>query len=179
MASRHRGFNAVFYPESAPENWREIVDSWHVPALAMLHDQEDKKPHYHLLLMFSSMKSLPQVHNLTDQLGSKELQPSYDIRASARYLLHLDHPGKFQYPFSGLEAFSGASALDLTVPVGDPFEELMAFVREQGILEYSDLIDYCLDNRRDWVVWARNHTVYLLGYFTSARYKAGSQWRGK
>jgi len=179
MASRHRGFNSVFYPESAPENWREIVTGWHVPALAILHDREDKKPHYHLLLMFSSMKSLPQVHNLTDKLGSKELQPSYDIRGSARYLLHLDHADKFQYPFAALEAFSGAEALELTEPVGDPSPDIIAFVREQGIMEYSDLIHYCLDIKPEWYIWARSHTQFLLGYFTSVRYKAASAWRGK
>lgn len=172
MASRHRAFNAVFYPESAPDNWREIVDSWHVQALAILHDQDEKKPHYHLLLMFSSMKSLPQVHAMTDQLGSKELQPSYDMRASARYLLHLDHPHKFQYSFDALESFSGASALDLAAPIGDPSGDVMSWVREQGILEYCDLIDYCLDQKREWYVWCRNHTVFLRGYLMSARHKA-------
>lgn len=177
MSGRHRAFNAVFYPESAPTDFRDLIESFDVPALLILHDQDEgKKPHYHLLLMFSSMKSLPQVHNLTDQLGSKELQPSYDMRASARYLLHRDHPDKFQYPFSALEAFSGAQALDLTQPLGDPSPEMMAFIREQGMVEYSDLIDYCLDVRPEWYIWARSHTVYLLGYFTSVRYKSMRGW---
>lgn len=171
MASRHRAFNAVFYPESAPGKWREIIDGWHVQALVILHDQDGKKPHYHLLLMFSSMKSLPQVHAMTDQLGSKELQPSFDMRASARYLLHLDHPDKFQYRLEALESFSGASALDLTSPIGDPSAEIIAWVRDQGVMEYSSLIDYCLDQKREWYVWSRNHTVFLCGYFMSLRHK--------
>lgn len=180
MAQRQRAFNAVFYPESAPANWREIVDGWHVQGLSILHDKDEgKKPHHHLLLMFSSMKSLAQVHAMTDELGSKELQPSHDLRASARYLLHLDHPDKFQYPFTALESFAGASALDLTAPIGDPSPEIMAFVREQGLMEYSDLIHYCLDHRPEWFSWARSHTQYLCGYFTSVRYKAGNGWRGK
>lgn len=171
MAQRHRAFNAVFYPESAPENWRQLVREWQVPALAVLHDKdEEKKPHYHLLLMFSSLKSLPVVHSLTDQMGSKELQPSYDQRASARYLLHLDNPEKFQYPFEALESFGGASATDLTAPVGDPSPEIMAWVREQGITEYFKLINYCLDEKMEWYVWCRSHTMFLRGYLDSARY---------
>lgn len=171
MAQRHRAFNAVFYPESAPENWREIVAGWQVQALAILHDKDEgKKPHYHLLLMFSSMKSLLQVHAITDELGSKELQPSYDMRASARYLLHLDQPEKVQYPFSALESFSGASALDLTAPIGDPSPEILAWVREQGVTEYFKLIDYCLDEKMEWYVWCRTHTMFLRGYLDSTRY---------
>lgn len=174
MATRHRAFNAVFYPESAPGNWREIVDGWHVQGLTILHDQDGKKPHYHLLLMFSSLKSLPQVHAMTDQLGSKELQPSYDMRASARYLLHLDHPDKHQYSFDALESFSGASAVDLTAAIGDSGPEVIAWIREQGVIEYAKLIDYCLDEKREWYQWASTHSIFLSHYLSSSRY--GPRW---
>jgi len=180
MVNRHRSFNAVFYPESAPEIWREIIAGWHVPALVILHDKDvnadgtDKKPHSHVLLMFNTLKTLSQVHAMTDQLGSKELQPAWDKNASARYLLHLDNPDKYQYPFAALEAFTGASALDLTAPVGDPSPEIMAWVREQGITEYFKLIDYCLDEKMEWYIWSRSHTMFLRGYLDSMRYY--SRW---
>lgn len=176
MTPRHRAFNAVFYPESAPENFRELIESWHVPALLALHDKdkepdgEEKKPHYHLLLTFCGKKSFAQVHELIDQLGSKVVEPSYDLRASARYLGHLDQPEKYQYGIGALEAFSGASVPDLTAPLGDPSPEIMAWVREQGIVEYSALVDYCLDERLEWYVWARSHTTFFLGYFMSIRH---------
>lgn len=171
MASRHRGFNYVFYPESAPENFREVISSWNVPALLALHDRdEDKKPHYHLLLTFAGMKSLSQVHELVDQLGSKVVEPAYDIHASARYLGHLDQPDKFQYGVGVIEAFSGQSVADLTTPIGDPSPEILAFVREQGLVEYSKLIDYCLDERMDWYKWASSHSIFLCAYLRSCRH---------
>lgn len=175
MAGRHRGFNFVFYPESAPEGFRELIASWNVPALLALHDKDkepdgtDKKPHYHLLLTFAGMKSFSQVHELVDQLGSKVVEPAYDIRASARYLGHLDQPEKFQYGVAVIEAFSGQSVADLTAPIGDPSPEIIAFVREQGIVEYSKLIDYCLNGRPEWYRYASTHSIYLVAYLRSFR----------
>jgi len=166
---------SVFYPESAPDGFRDLIGSWNVPALLALHDQdvekdgEPKKPHYHLLLMFSGLKTLKQVHALTDQLGSKVVQPAYDVRGSARYLAHLDQPEKYQYGVGVLEGFSGAPVLDLTQPVGNPFAEIMGFIRDQGVVEYSKLIDYCLDHKPEWSPWASTHSIYLCAYLRSAR----------
>jgi hypothetical protein len=183
MAGRHRSFNSVFYPESAPANFREIITSWNVPALLVLHDKDkeadgsDKKPHYTLLLMFAGLKSLGQVHELTDLLGSKQLQPSYDMRASARYLAHLDQPEKFQYGVGALEAFTGASVPDLTAPISDPTPDILTFVRDQGLSEYSALVDYCQDHHVDWLKEVKGHTMFWCGYFASVRSRAGREGR--
>ena len=57
--SRTRNFASIVYPESAPEDWKEILIQQFVPAfISPLHDQdvnpggEIKKPHYHVILMF-------------------------------------------------------------------------------------------------------------------------------
>lgn len=179
MGTRHRAFVSVFYPESAPDNFREVIASWNVPALLALHDRDEgRKPHYHLLVMFSGVKTLNQVHELTDQLGSKEVQPSRDLRASARYLAHLDHADKVQYGIEAIESFCGASVADLTAPVGDPTPEILTFVREQGLTEYSALVDYCQDEHLDWLKEVKGHTMFWCGYFASVRCRQGEGRRG-
>lgn len=171
-AGRNRTYMAVFYPESAPADFRELIDSWHVPALLVLHDRDqDKQQHWHLLLMFSSLKTLKQVHGLTDQLGSRLVQPVYDTRAAARYLRHLDHPEKHQYPLEALEAFSGASAEDMAAPAEDQLPEILDFVREQGIVSYSGLVNYCRDCKREWLKPVASRTVFWLGYLKSAEWE--------
>src|SRR5699024_11179639 len=52
---RTRNWTFVVYPESAPEDWREIIDDLHVPWIeSPLHDKdvnpdgEIKKPHWHV-----------------------------------------------------------------------------------------------------------------------------------
>lgn len=170
-AARHRTFSGVFYPESAPDDFRQVVASWHVPALMVLHDQDqDKKPHYHLLLVFSGKKSVGQARELMQQLGSEVVQPCWDTRASARYLAHLDQGEKFQYPVSAIESFSGASVPDLVAPLSDPSPDILEFVRDQGIIEYASLIDYCLDHRIEWYHWASGHSIFLCAYLRSCRH---------
>lgn len=171
---------AVFYPESAPEDFRERIAGWRVPALLALHDKDEgKKPHYHLLVMFSSVKTLKQVHEFTDELGSKELEPSYDLRGSARYLAHLDHPEKFQYGIDAILAFSGASVADLTAPSGDVTPDVLTFVRAEGLTEYSALVDYCQDHHLDWLKEVKGHTMFWCGYFASVRARRNGDGRGR
>lgn len=169
---RNRAYMAIFYPESAPADFRAVIDSWHVPALLVLHDRDQgKKAHYHLLLMFGSLKTLKQVHELTDGLGSTTVQPVHDVRASARYLRHLDHADKHPYPLEAVEAFSGASAEELSVPLDDPLPEILDFVREQGIVSYSGLVNYCRDWRHEWLKPVASRTVFWLGYLKSAEWE--------
>ena len=61
---RTRNFATVVYPESAPENWQDILVEQFVPAfISPLHDKdinptgEIKKEHYHILIMFDSVKT--------------------------------------------------------------------------------------------------------------------------
>jgi hypothetical protein len=172
-STRHRTFTGVFYPESCPENFREIIDGWHVPAALVLHDQDEKKPHYHLLLLFTGKKSVTQARELMRELGSELVEPAYDTRAAGRYLLHLDHPKKHQYPVSALESFSGANAADLTAPVTDLTPEILDFVREQGLVSYSDLVNYCRDHRDDWSRCVMGRSVFWSHYLRS------SEWTSK
>lgn len=65
-----------FYPDSAPENWREIINSWLVDCLVSpLHDSDvnedgtPKKPHWHGILFFDSVKSFEQVQELVAPLN--------------------------------------------------------------------------------------------------------------
>ena len=52
---RTRNFATVIYPESAPSDWKEILNQEFIPAfISPLHDRdtnptgEPKKPHYHV-----------------------------------------------------------------------------------------------------------------------------------
>lgn len=56
--TRTRNWSVIVYPESAPENWRQILDESHIEWIeSPLHEfdtnptGEIKKPHYHILLL--------------------------------------------------------------------------------------------------------------------------------
>ena len=50
--------------------------------------------------------------------------------------------------------------------------QIQYLIRDKHILEYSDLLDYCIDNdlKEFWDV-ARNHTLLLQTYINSRRFK--------
>lgn len=66
--NRTRNWTFVVYPESAPDNWREIIDEYRTPWIeSPLHDKdvnpdgELKKPHWHVMMMFPTNKSYDQI----------------------------------------------------------------------------------------------------------------------
>ena len=63
--NRARNWSLVVYPESAPENWRDILDDYHIPWVeSPLHDKdvnpdgEIKKKRIGILVCFSGKKKL-------------------------------------------------------------------------------------------------------------------------
>ena len=65
--TRTRVWTFLVYPDSAPENWRDLLDEQHIEFIVSpLHDRdinptgEPKKPHWHLMLTFEGKKSYEQ-----------------------------------------------------------------------------------------------------------------------
>lgn len=63
--NRARNWTAIIYPESIPENYEQILSDIKVPIIiSPLHDKDKKedgtlkKPHYHIVLLYSSKKKL-------------------------------------------------------------------------------------------------------------------------
>ena len=101
---RTRNFATIIYEESAPENWREILSDLLIPCfISPYHDSdinpngEPKKPHWHVLIMFDSVKTMEQAKEIFDKVGGVGCEKVNSLRGYARYLCHLDNPEKFQY----------------------------------------------------------------------------------
>ena len=99
--TRTRNFATVVYPESAPDNWQEILSEQFVPAfISPLHDNdlnptgEVKKPHYHVMIMFDSVKTREQAQDIFNLIGGVGCEIVQSLRGYARYLCHLDNPDK-------------------------------------------------------------------------------------
>lgn len=160
MASqRFRNFATVIYPESCPENFKEIIDDWHVPGfLSPLHDKdinpdgEAKKAHYHLIVMFASMKTEKQVKELFDQIGAVGCEKVKSIDGMARYLCHLDNPEKCQYSKSDVHCFAGADyekLIERSADEDQAIKELTELVINNSIDNVADIYIMCADAGRD------------------------------
>lgn len=111
--ARSRYFATIIYPESSPENLKERINEFKVQALlSPLHDrdlkestQEFKKPHYHLMVCFQSLKSKRQVEFLFNQVNGVGCEIVESPIYYARYLCHLDCPKKAQYNIDNVESW--------------------------------------------------------------------------
>jgi len=179
-----RNWNFIVYPDSAPENWRDILDETRCEWLeSPLHDQdvdptgERKKPHYHVTLLYPSQKSYGQVKEFIDQLNSPIPIPCQSVKGSIRYMVHKDNPDKHQYEWNDIVCHGGADLTALCAPTHterlNMLDEILGFIRDNHITEFSDLTDMAQDmGNRDWLNVILNHnTTAIKAIISSRRHK--------
>ena len=159
---RARTWTFVQYPESAPENWRDILDGYHIPWVeSPLHDKDVnpdgtvKKAHRHIILLFDGKKSFEQVKDITDALNAPIPQKTANTKGLVRYLIHMDNPEKHQYKREDIICHSGAD-IEQYFEISSASRErilwdIMEFIRDEKITSYSAFIGYCQDtDNREW-----------------------------
>lgn len=154
--NRARTWTFIVYPESVPNNWREFLDSYHIPWVeSPLHDKDVnpdgtiKKPHWHVILMFDGKKSYEQIKEITDSLNAPVPQKTANPKGLIRYLIHMDNPEKYQYSREDIVCHSGAD-IDQYFELSSVSRErilwdIMKFIRDEKITSYSAFIGYCQD----------------------------------
>lgn len=179
---RTRNYVTVVYPESAPNNWKEILADECVPAfISPLHDSdynadgEVKKAHYHVMVMFDGVKSESQAKELFDKIGGVGLQKVNSTRGYARYLCHLDNPEKAQYNQSDIIQLGGADYISVIGLTSDKYQavrEIIEFCKQNEIICYADLLEYSALNNESWFrVLCDNGTVVVSQYLKSAAWR--------
>lgn len=179
---RKRNWVFLVYPDSAPENWRDILREMLVPGfISPLHDSDvnadgtTKKAHWHVILTFKGLKSFAQVKEITDLLNAPSPQECKDVRASARYLCHMDNPEKAQYGLSEVECLGGADILDKVKCAADTdtaVSEMMDWCIEQGCYSFFRLSNYARKHRSDWFrVISSSRTVFLTAWLKSMEWE--------
>lgn len=179
-----RNWAFVVYPESLPQNYEEIILNTGLPmAFSPLHDKdinptgESKKEHFHVICYYENPTTFKNVkENVTDKLNGTIPLKLESMVGMYRYHLHLDNPEKYQYDDRFRTFYNGfdvkkVDALTYT-EIGKLLTELQSLIRNEHILEYSDLLDILQDNDlMNMLEVARNHTVFLNTYINSRRYK--------
>ena len=166
-----------------PDNWKEIFSlSGLQIAVSPLHDKdlnadaEEKKPHYHVIVVYGNTTTYNNVLQFTKQLNATIPQALESVRGYYRYFTHKDNPEKHQYDEKDIQTFGGFDILEFVeltkTEVNKLISELTYIIRDNDIFEYSDLIFYCLDNQlNDYFAVASNHTLYFCNLLNSLRNK--------
>lgn len=188
---RARNWCAVVYPESAPKDWKEKLDSLNLKwACSPLHDKDCdddgviKKAHWHIVICYPGNKSFDQVCADLAYLNCPIPQICRDVNSSLRYFIHLDHPHKYQYDKRDIEGYGGFDVEEaFTLSKSSKrqvLREVFRYIRENNIEEYCDLVDacdeLCDDGKDDWfTIVTENYTLAVKEYIKSRRFKNNRQ----
>lgn len=179
--SRTRNWTIVLYPDSAPDNWREILDELHIEWIeSPLHDKDLnadgslKKPHWHVLLMFGGVKAYEQVIELIKPLNSPIPQKCHNAKALVRYMAHLDNPEKVKYSLNDIKAHGGVDVSELLLPSRSErytyIGEMMDWCVEEDITEFEDLAMYARREKSDsWFPLLCDNSSYIMSNFLKSR----------
>ena len=184
---KKRNWAFVLYPESAPADWVDKIQQTGLQcAISPLHDKdvnptgEPKKPHYHVIVTYSGPTSYNVVKGLTDELQQPIPQPLEQVRGYYRYLTHQDNPEKAQYDVRDIRTINGFNIADFAEltrsEVTQIKKALQVLIRQNGLTEYAELMDYLQDAGMDaeYEV-ASNNTLFFGRYLGSRRHAPGMQ----
>ena len=178
-ATRTRNYACVVYPESAPENWKTIISESKVPVyISPLHDKdknptgEDKKPHYHVLVTYDSMKTKEQAQQFFESFNGVGCEVVNSSRAYARYLCHLDNPEKAKYNIDDVVTYGGADYIAIIGTASDKartIREMLSYIEENDITCFADLAMYASQERSDWFDTLINSGAYFIKEYIKSR----------
>lgn len=187
---RTRNFATVIYEESAPKNWKEILEKEFVPAFVSPYHENDinptgekKKAHWHVLIMFEGVKTVDQAKEIFKKIGGVGCEKVNSLRGYARYLCHLDNPEKAQYKVEDVISFCGAdyiSAIGLPTDKYKAINEMIDFCEANNIYSFAKLLNFSRVNHFDWFrVLCDNGTIVIKEYLKSKLWTDGKKTSNK
>lgn len=181
---KKRNWTFVLYNDSCAKDWQEYLISTGVPFSYAYHDKdfteigEPKKPHYHVLLCFDGPTTYNTMLDHAKRVGAANdvVQPVGSVRGIVRYFCHKDNPDKYQYPEDIIQCRNGFDPSDyfcMTATQQKAFKrKVTAFIRDNNIEEYADLIDTLMDaDEGEMYDIASQNTFYFTQYIKSKRNK--------
>ena len=142
-----------------------------MPALVSpLHDKdvnptgEQKKAHYHVVLMFDVVKTIEQVKKVVAEFGGVGCEKVNSLRGVARYLCHLDNPDKHQYNESEIKQFCGVDYRGLTELASDideSAEELLDYCEVNQITSFAKIRRIVRSSKPEWAQALRTRSIYI------------------
>lgn len=184
-AARSQYYAFIMYQESAPENWKQILEAFHVAMLVSpLHrpgkseptegepEGVERKPHWHVMILYGSLKSEDQAQDISKAVNGTVAFRVASKEGYARYLCHLDNPEKEQFSLEDVTELSGVVYKD---NIGCPYNrdtvirEMTDYIRDNGIFGFAAFSEYCKGHNDTWYrALTRDCTFFIKEYMQSA-----------
>lgn len=174
-----RDWTFIVYPESAPDDWRSILDDTFMKWVeSPLHDKdvnpdgEIKKPHWHILLSADGPITEKAVQKIVKPLNCPLPRKVGSSRGLVRYMVHMDNPEKYQYSLDDIVAHNGAdlaSYFELTVTNKiSIMKEIVHFIYNHRVDNYADFLMMCIETSDDWFDIAINYNTLAINKMIDA-----------
>lgn len=177
------GYTIIAYPESMPDDWQLKLEKLPFGYCYALHDKdirvdddgviEQKKAHMHFF--FLGTVNQKQKNYISASLGVNIMgQPVRRASDMYDYLTHENALEKYHYSKEIIvhsskwcqEEFETIASRDLDT--ADHAVEIIQIVRQANITEYSDLMDYLLENGYEQLLTA-SKALWVMRYIDSRR----------
>lgn len=180
-----RAWSFILYPESAPENWLEILDSFHCAfCISPLHDRDvkkdgtSKKPHYHVIYVSDGPCYFKSALSFMSLVKGIMLEPVHHLRGAVRYHIHIDSPEKAQYSQDDIICLAGFDYEDFFVCSDNQYElackSMLEYIISHGVSEFSDFAVICDSYSPVWSSVLRNrNTLFFDKVLRSVRHSSG------
>lgn len=179
---KERYWTFIVYPESLPEDWKEILQQTGLQiAISPLHnkdlnaDGEIKKPHYHILLFFNGPTTYSRVEKITKMVNGTIPKRVISAIGMIRYLTHKDNPEKAQYDERDITTINGLDIEDvqgMTMSMELELKKgIIQLCKVKKITEYASLINYLIkEDMRDMFKIASSNTMFFNSYLKSMKF---------
>lgn len=172
----------LFYKESAPDNYLEILEEIHVPfVLSPWHDRdvnkktgEFKKAHKHGALYFDSLKSYSQVSGLIKEKlnGPAHVEPVMSPKGMYDYFVHAENPEKTQYNIEDIETGCGFELNKFLISNNnDEFlSTVIDVIEKYNFTEFNNLVRYAREENPTLLRLIVEKTYFFAKYLDSRRH---------
>lgn len=172
----------VLYPESAPENWQELLNRSGLPwAVSPLHendlnaDNSKKKAHYHVIIIWTNSTTYNAVKKFTQgTLNGTVPQVLHSPLGYYRYFTHEDNPEKYQYDKADIQSGNGFDIADYAKMTKQQKLELhmklSELILEHGIYSYAEAVQMAMSMGFDEYEMVTSHTIHFTNLCKSVGY---------
>lgn len=172
----------VLYPESAPRNWKEILNRSGLPwAVSPLHqfdlnaDGGKKKEHYHVIIIWGNATTYNAVKKFTHgTLNATVPQVLHSPLGYYRYFTHQDNPEKYQYSADDIESGNGFDIADYAKMTKqqklDLHMKLSQVILDNQIGSYAEAVMLAMSMGFDEYEMVTSHTIHFTNLCKSVGY---------
>ena len=182
-AKRVRVVWFIVYEDSAPSDWRDYLRGLGVEGFTSpLHnsdineDGSAKKPHYHVIVYFSGVKSLDVVTELFKDIAANGLvQVPIDTVKATEYLCHLNDEDKAYYDPRDVEGLGGLNYMSYiskrSKDKTDGLALLLLYIVRNNCFNFSLLyLELLYTNRELFEILKSSNPTLLMNFIKSFAY---------